>query len=64
LIKETEGGPPAAFFLDIDCSSIYNNRRSQSKYVFGVPDDPAEIKRNRALTREPDTVSTVGGKDA
>ena len=29
-----------------------------------MPDDPAEIGRKRALTREPDTVSTVGGKDA
>ena len=29
-----------------------------------MPDDPAEIGQNRALTREPDTVSTVVGKDA
>jgi hypothetical protein len=29
-----------------------------------VPDDPAEIGLNRVLTREPDTASTVGGKDA
>jgi len=38
--------------------------RSQYKSIFGVPDDPAEIGQNRALTREPDTVSTVVGKDA
>ena len=29
-----------------------------------MPDDPAEIGLNRVLTREPDTASTVGGKDA
>ena len=29
-----------------------------------MPDDPAEIGQNRVLTREPDTASTVGGKDA
>ena len=31
---------------------------------FGVPVFPAEIGRMNALTREPDTVSTVVGKDA
>jgi hypothetical protein len=29
-----------------------------------VPDVPAEIGQRRALTREPDTVNTVVGKDA
>jgi hypothetical protein len=28
-----------------------------------VPDDPAEIAQNRALTREPDTDDTGVGKD-
>jgi len=31
---------------------------------FGVPVFPAEIGRKYVLTREPDTVSTVVGKDA
>lgn len=36
-----------------------------SKSIFGEPDVPVEIgRRNRALTREPDTDYAVAGKDA
>ena len=36
---------------------------SHNKSIFGVPVEPAEIGI-LSLTREPDTASTVGGKDA
>ena len=62
--SEKDGTAVLFSYLDNFWKTLYNKLRSRKHKSSGCRAFPAEIGRNRVLTREPDTVSTVGGKDA